>query len=48
MEAFANRENQRSRCLTYVREAVQRVASKGQLHKAQVETLLSEKVRMKL
>lgn len=43
MEARANREAQRSRCLTYVREAVQRASTKSSLHKSQIETLLSER-----
>ena len=33
------------RCLTYIREAVQRVSTKSQLHKSQIETLLNDKVR---
>ena len=32
------------RCLTYVRESVQRVATKSQLHKSNIETLLTDKV----
>jgi hypothetical protein len=34
------------RCLTYVREAVQRASTKSQLHKSHLETLLSEKVTL--
>ena len=44
MKAFTNRETQRTRCLTYVREAISRVATKSQLHKVQIETLLKQKV----
>ena len=32
------------RCLTYVREAAQRAATKSELHKTQIESLLGEKV----
>ena len=32
------------RCLTYMREAVQRASTKSQLHKSHLETLLGEKV----
>ena len=32
------------RCLTYVRESVQRVSTKSQLHKSNIETLLTDKV----
>lgn len=43
MEARASREAQRGRCLTYVREAAQRAATKSELHKTQIESLLGEK-----
>merc|ERR1719229_2118669 len=43
MEARASREAQRGRCLTYVREAAQRAATKSELHKSQIESLLGEK-----
>merc|ERR1719229_2111590 len=43
MEARASREAQRGRCLTYVREAVQRAATKSQLQKSNLDTLLSER-----
>ena len=33
------------RCLTYVREAVQRASTKSQLQKSHLDTLLSERVR---
>ena len=32
------------RCLTYVREAVQRASTKSQLQKSHLDTLLSERV----
>ena len=34
------------RCLTYVREAVQRASTKSQLQKSHLDTLLSERVRL--
>merc|ERR1719507_1693126 len=43
MEARASREAQRGRCLTYVREAVQRASTKSQLQKSHLDTLLSER-----
>ena len=36
------------RCLTYVREAVQRASTKSQLQKSHLDTLLSERVRLEL
>ena len=36
------------RCLTYVREAVQRASTKSQLQKSHLDTLLSERVRLEM
>ncbi len=44
MEAFSQREGERAQCLTFCRDTIARLADKDTLQKAQIETLLSDKV----
>ena len=42
---MAARDKERSDCLTFCRDMIARLADKQNLQKAQIETLLSERVR---
>ena len=44
MEAFAAREGERATCLTFCRDTITRLADKSHLQKAQIETLMADRV----
>lgn len=44
MEAFHAREGERAACMTFCRDTITRLADKSHLQKAQIETLLAERV----
>ena len=44
MEAFHAREGERAACMTFLRDTITRISDKSNLQKAQIETLLSERV----
>jgi hypothetical protein len=47
MENFHARDGERSTCLTFCRDTITRLADKQHLQKAQIETLLADRVRKK-
>lgn len=45
MEVFYAREGERAACMTFLRDHITRVADKSSLQRAQIETILSDRVR---
>ena len=48
MESIHARDAERATCMTFCRDTITRLADKHHLHRAQIETLLTDRVRDKI